>query len=291
MVNTNTTRNGFGTAEVNALLLSFNDTLLKVSQSHSPASDQVLGTTELLEHILIRTPATDVLLSQRVSQQWQAVIKGSLHLQRTLLFTGEAIDPEQWIKEHLEASDPTKPWFWDGRVVRNQQITYPVCRRYRCHVYGNELLAKVFSDGAVAASQDDDLIVVMATVDPGSHKLRESARRPEASWRRMLLMGPAVVGETVVDGMTGFVVPEGTYKRVTTTARRNVGGGRISFGKLWDAAVEARVKEIRAKRAKVLAQQNRELEKCQSKMRHLGKDQDWLRRQGLGTQAFVASLL
>ncbi|KAK4898221.1 hypothetical protein LTR27_004228 [Elasticomyces elasticus] len=275
MVNANITSNGFGTVE-----------------SQSPASDQVFGTTELLEHILIRMPARDVLLSQRVSQQWQAVIKGSLHLQRALLFTGEAADPVHWIEEHLEASDPTKPWFWDGRVVRNQQITYPVCRRYRCHVYGNDLLAKVFSGGAVAAHQDDDdLILVMATVDPGSHKLCESARRPEASWRRMLLLSPAVVGETIVNGMTSFVVSEGTYKRVASTAKRYQGGGRIRFGKLWDAAVEARVKEIRAKRAQVLAQQNRELGKCQSKMRDLGKDQDWLRRQGLGTQAFVASLL
>ncbi|KAK5687519.1 hypothetical protein LTS10_001657 [Elasticomyces elasticus] len=94
MVNSNITSNGFGTVE-----------------SRFPASDQVFGTTELLEHILIRMPARDVLLSQRVSQQWQAVIKGSLHLQRVLLFTGEAADPADWIKEHLEASDPTKAWF------------------------------------------------------------------------------------------------------------------------------------------------------------------------------------
>ncbi|KAK4947097.1 hypothetical protein LTR10_013868 [Elasticomyces elasticus] len=260
--------------------------------SQFPASDQVFGTTELLEHILIRMPARDVLLSQRVSQQWQAVIKGSLHLQRALLFTGEAADPTEWIEEQLEASDPTKPWFWDGRVVRNQQITYPVCRRYRCHVYGNELLAKVFSNGAVAAHHsDDDLIVVMSTVDPGTHKLRESARRPEASWRRMLVLSPVVVGEAVVNAMTCFVVPEGTYKRVTSTAKGNLGGARIRFGKLWDAAAEARRKEIQKKRASVLAQQDRELEKCQSKIRALGKDEDWLRRQNVRTQAFVASLL
>ncbi|KAK5692179.1 hypothetical protein LTR17_025501 [Elasticomyces elasticus] len=275
MVDTNTTRNGFETAE-----------------SQSPASDQVFGTTELLEHILIHMPARDVLLSQRVSQQWQAVIKGSLHLQRALLFTGEAADPTEWIEEHLKASDPTKPWFWDGRVVQNQPITYGFIKRNKCHVYGNELLAKVFSNGAVAANQDDDdLIVVMATVDPGSHELREPARRPEASWRRMLLLSPAVVGETIVDGMTGFVVPSRTYKRVASTAKRYLGGGRIRFGELWDAAAEARRKEIQKNRARVLAQQDRELARCRTKMRVLGKDEDWLRRQNVRTQAFVASLL
>lgn len=45
---------------------------------------QVLCTTELLEMILLRLPLKDLLLSQRVSPKWQAVIRGSQDLQKAL---------------------------------------------------------------------------------------------------------------------------------------------------------------------------------------------------------------
>ena len=50
------------------------------------ASVRVLDTVELLEHILYKLPMRDLLLSQRVCKQWQAVIKASKKLQCALFF-------------------------------------------------------------------------------------------------------------------------------------------------------------------------------------------------------------
>lgn len=51
------------------------------------AVKRVLGVAEVLEGILIHLPPEDVLVLQRVSTVWQAMIKGSLMLQRALYYT------------------------------------------------------------------------------------------------------------------------------------------------------------------------------------------------------------
>ncbi|KAK5117147.1 hypothetical protein LTR85_008915 [Meristemomyces frigidus] len=50
------------------------------------ASAQVFATTELLEEILAELPCGDLLLSQRVCQEWNATIAGSKKLQQALFF-------------------------------------------------------------------------------------------------------------------------------------------------------------------------------------------------------------
>lgn len=52
---------------------------------------RVINTTELLEEILINLPVQDLLLSQRVSKHFKAVIDGSIILQRALFFLPEPI--------------------------------------------------------------------------------------------------------------------------------------------------------------------------------------------------------
>ena len=49
-----------------------------------PSRDTVFETTELLESILFQLPTRDLLLGQRVSKRWQAVIGISRKLQRAL---------------------------------------------------------------------------------------------------------------------------------------------------------------------------------------------------------------
>ena len=57
--------------------------------STSTACHRVINTTELLEEILINLPVQDLLLSQRVSKYFKAVIDGSMIPQRALFFLPE----------------------------------------------------------------------------------------------------------------------------------------------------------------------------------------------------------
>ncbi|KAK5738216.1 hypothetical protein LTS12_025661 [Elasticomyces elasticus] len=278
----------------------------QATESSEPASTQVFGTTELLEHILIHVPARDVLLSQRVSQQWQAVTTGSLSLQRLLLFVGDAAEPAQWAKEHLGASTSQRAWFWDGNVMR-VKLASPYAMLYGSHRVPvcfnvNDLLAKLFgASGKASPYNGDDLILLSSTIDLGTYSLHDSATRPEASWRRMLLLGPGVVGDVVDMNMTGLAVCESVYTQVSSAAESAELDGCIRLGKLWSAATKAqhiqdqarrRALEIKeqARRRELEELRDQELADCLSKMRELGKDQRWLGKQGLKTKVFIESL-
>ncbi|KAK5705433.1 hypothetical protein LTR97_002551 [Elasticomyces elasticus] len=218
----------------------------QATESSEAASTQVFGTTELLEHILIYVPARDVLLSQRVSQQWQAVITGSLSLQKLLSFVGEAAEPVQWAKEHLGSPRHGTSWYWDAQVIRVMPAN-PYAIFYRSSnttvcFYVNDLVAKLLGVSNKALTHDDDdLTVLSSTTDLATYSLYESAKRPEASWRRMLLPGPGVVGDIVdteLTGLTGLAVCESVYNGVLLAAGSAEPDGCIRLGKLWSAAVK-----------------------------------------------------
>ncbi|KAK3641447.1 hypothetical protein LTR56_011260 [Elasticomyces elasticus] len=58
----------------------------------TPAADAALAITELLESILVRVDAKTLLLSQRVSRNWGAVIEGSNTLQQKLFLQPATLD-------------------------------------------------------------------------------------------------------------------------------------------------------------------------------------------------------
>ena len=60
-----------------------------------PARRRVLDTTELLEAILLGLPVKTLLLAQRVSHGFKAVIDNSIHLQRALFFLPNTLTPPQ----------------------------------------------------------------------------------------------------------------------------------------------------------------------------------------------------
>ncbi|KAK5732889.1 hypothetical protein LTR17_010162 [Elasticomyces elasticus] len=66
------------------VILEYSDEPEIAPDQVTPASAQVLGTTELLEAILIRVNVRTALLSQRVCRKWRDVIGGSVTLQKKL---------------------------------------------------------------------------------------------------------------------------------------------------------------------------------------------------------------
>lgn len=66
-----------------------------------PASTQVLGTTELLEMILLNVDMKTLLLSQRVSRSWQRLISTSIHLRRALFMEPVACGTVSYVSIHL----------------------------------------------------------------------------------------------------------------------------------------------------------------------------------------------
>ncbi|KAK3630646.1 hypothetical protein LTR56_017326 [Elasticomyces elasticus] len=215
------------------------------------ACTRVFGTTELLEHILLHTPARYVLLAQRVSQQWQAVIKSSLHLQRLLLFAAdEAVDPLQWAADTLPPPATRNPWFLQENGVLCNRPTEPntfycafsIIPRSKVCLYIDEQLAELIGLGWRGLPHNDDGITVRRpNVDfhRCSDEVHEFASRPEASWRRMLLQSPGVEGDVVVKGFTGIKVNVGLYSKLLSAAKSAEEDGCIRLGELWDAAVKA----------------------------------------------------
>ncbi|KAK5712595.1 hypothetical protein LTR17_017910 [Elasticomyces elasticus] len=204
------------------------------------ASTQVFATTELLEHILVFVPARDVLLAQRVSRRWQAVVTESPSLQELLLFTGEFIDPAVWITQYPTASHSAEPGVWDGLFVRYPE--YPsIYRRPFSPVPPslpdwrdvlmtgrmallsiNEPLARLFPKKTVMFRwPGKDHAVPISGGPPAQleyHVLHESATRPEASWRRMLQLNPPTLGTASVPNTTTVTIEEGLYARAVSAA-------------------------------------------------------------------------
>ncbi|KAK5732905.1 hypothetical protein LTR17_010178 [Elasticomyces elasticus] len=77
---------------------------VKMAKRTTPAADTALAIAELLESILVRVDAKTLLLSQRVSRSWSAVIEGSLVLQQKLFLRPATLDEAT----NLSAEDDNK---------------------------------------------------------------------------------------------------------------------------------------------------------------------------------------
>ncbi|KAK3615731.1 hypothetical protein LTR56_026410 [Elasticomyces elasticus] len=231
------------------------------------ASTRVFATTELLEHVLAYVPARDVLLAQRVSQSWQAVIKKSPSLQKLLLFTGQVVDPAIWMTQHPTADDSGKACFWDGLFVRytdsplghtNVAPNFPEWRDVLktgdwANLHIDEPLARLVARKPIMfvwPGDDHASPIPDHPTQLGCNLLHEPAMRPEASWRHMLQLNPATIGNVSVSNTTLVNSDEGLYARAVAAAG---GNGCIRFGKLWDAAVEARRGSDQARRERAEA--------------------------------------
>ncbi|KAK7957741.1 hypothetical protein PG996_010812 [Apiospora saccharicola] len=72
--------------------------------------DQVFGTTELLEHILVHLDVATFLISaQRVQRRWRALISDSPMQQRQLFFRGLPAPAKGYAAAFLESSSSSGP--------------------------------------------------------------------------------------------------------------------------------------------------------------------------------------
>ena len=68
------------------------DPATTAANESGPASSRVINTVELLERVLLELPFRDLLLVSRVSKQFEAVVKGSIAIQRDLFLLAESPD-------------------------------------------------------------------------------------------------------------------------------------------------------------------------------------------------------
>lgn len=101
---------------------------------HVPPSSRVLDSVELLERVLVHLPMVDILLFQRVSHKWHAVIRSSLSLQRALFMAAPPGGPVErlelsWDKTPLTINPLVARRFGyagrlHGDIVRHQKVLY-----------------------------------------------------------------------------------------------------------------------------------------------------------------------
>lgn len=153
-----------------------------------------MAVPELVEQVLLQLSLKDILLAQRVSRAWQTIIAKSLSIQKALFF--RPVDPlppklaEVWTAYYWKCADAAECTASGPGLERavERGITRwakksSSKRQYR--IFVNPILVvgrnpsyqPYFHEGAMMTSES---------------KISESERwrRPEASWRKMLLTQP-----------------------------------------------------------------------------------------------------
>jgi hypothetical protein len=152
------------------------------------AQSRVLSIPELFEYVLAHLPPRSLLLAQRISHQFRAAIISSPHLQRQLYFHAtppkgpNPKDPPA--SPHPHQHTPPSP-----DIDSNNEWTL------------NPLLREIFvpwfvipGDRRFSASRND--IERLDTLR--TEASRDAFLRPEASWRKMLVVQPAPKTLTIV---------------------------------------------------------------------------------------------
>lgn len=140
------------------------------------AAAQVFGTYEVLESILLHLPLFDLLLVERVSSQFQAVIKRSKKIGQAL-YREAAIERTTMV---FDCFDKKRGWFTEGRVLQHPIINPFIAQS----VYDDDDgLNGILHDGFVDMRSNK-----------GKHERVEQqvAALPHrgASWKPMLMMQP-----------------------------------------------------------------------------------------------------
>ena len=173
-----------------------NDQQIARLEPREPPTIQVLGTTELLEIILMYLPMKDLLLSQRVCRSWHALINTSIRLRRALFLEPVPCGDISYIDWRLDDKG-----FYDdvhARLSLGDHLRGPnrdqIPRRYPSHwgktrndqgryrIFVNPLLEQLFpvltADGLYWHGKTDDL--------------PKPVLYEHASWRFMFFTQPPV---------------------------------------------------------------------------------------------------
>ncbi|KAK5676156.1 hypothetical protein LTS10_011448 [Elasticomyces elasticus] len=138
------------------------------------ACSTTLHTAELLEYILLYLPLQDLLLSQRVSKQWQAVIQGSAKARQVLF-----LEPSGDVKLDLFGGDCwrlSNDHIWEGIVLVN-----PLLSCFDTSV------------GRTVNFDNEEILLPVKLFEPRKKNLSDgilAKHGPTASWRGMALVSP-----------------------------------------------------------------------------------------------------
>lgn len=161
-----------------------------------PASLHVLGTTELLETILLGLPMQDLLLDQRVCRSWRALITSSIRLQQALFLEPVPYGNVSYLDWRLDDKD-----FYDdsrAKLALGEHLRGPERDRMPTiypshwgktrhdagayHVFVNPLLLRLFP-----VLDKNGIYYKQETKD-----LPTPAQNETASWRGMFFVQPPV---------------------------------------------------------------------------------------------------
>ena len=181
---------------------------VRYSGSDATASHRLLGTSEVLEMILLHLPIRDLLLAQRTCKWLKSVITESPPLQRALFFKPVYA---------LPAED-----FRMGKACCTEHQLLPgdllVCNS-KLRVYGNPLFEWAFgtAEGEEEQSRDKEL------------ELPPAFAYRKASWRRMFITQPPLPRVTIEWELDG-PHPSG---RAACTFRDIREEGGVRLGTFW----------------------------------------------------------
>lgn len=154
------------------------------------AAQNALEITELLEGILVHLPPKDILLAQRVSKYWQAVIKGSRDLQQ-LLFLKPVDAP---VLVHSKRRKCTLCFAQlecaDLSIVSNEENSQSPQKVLRLDCWVDPTTNECMS---VVANPMLGPLIASSREHPGEYiftHLPAAWSRAEASWRGMLCTQP-----------------------------------------------------------------------------------------------------
>lgn len=151
-----------------------------LSDSES-AMNKVLGVIELLESVLVHVNTRTLLLSQRVSTNWNNVINGSMKLQKKLFFL-----PVKDIEEMVSLGSVEK----NAQVIVWQSRSEPNTQP-EVYLLNPLILQEDYHD---AANTYDDTHDAQRSYWFPENIARDtiSTRRGKSSWERMLISQPLV---------------------------------------------------------------------------------------------------
>jgi hypothetical protein len=175
------------------------DNTANSSVMESTAKDKVLGTTELIERILLHVDMYSLLVSvQRVCRRWTEVIKTSPSLQRGLFLQP---DPRPLRQGEVRIKNPLLAWFF--------RDWFPYC--WGAHEYGYKLSEIAIDYDHIASSR-------IAT----DSALNAALRHPSATWRKMLPCQPPFRGFVRCSFSEGLVRWETQLSLITKSTIYNI---------------------------------------------------------------------
>ncbi|KXS94920.1 hypothetical protein AC578_3936 [Pseudocercospora eumusae] len=165
-----------------------------------PITEEALSNPLILRLILLHLPFKDLLLAQRVCQEWRRLVKKSNSLQQALFFV-----PDE---------SPIK----DGKVLPN------------------ELLMERFPGFYMGGTGLGPRTCFTPLLSTDLHRLSrtEGFARPEASWRYMLPCQPAPTELQVVEALIGRGGKQGTVKTLRFDKNLNSERAHFTFGLMYE---------------------------------------------------------